>query len=83
MDEQKARIDVDFIKLAKRAADGTTVLRAESDRGCALVAASMLDGTVEMLLRCFFLDERKIVDDLLAPGRPLATFSSRVDTYRA
>jgi len=81
--EPTPTIDVDFIKLAKRAADGTSVLRSESDRGCALVAASMLDATVERLLRCFFLDEEKVVDALLGPGRPLSTFSSRVDTCRA
>ena len=77
------QINVDFIKLAERAADGTAVLRSESDRGCALVAASMLDATLDSLLRCFFLDEKKVVDSLLGQGRPLATFSSRIDACRA
>jgi len=77
------QIDVDFINLAERASQGSHVLRSESDRGCALVAASMLDSTLASVLRCFFIDEDKVVDGLLDQGRPLATFSSRVDTARA
>ncbi|GMU83158.1 MAG: hypothetical protein AMXMBFR47_30290 [Planctomycetota bacterium] len=84
MEEDIGRaVNEDFIRLAKRAADGTEVLRSESDRGCALVGASMLDGTIEYLLRCFFLDEKRAVDGLLARGRPLATFSARIDVCRA
>jgi DNA-binding MltR family transcriptional regulator len=79
----KPQVDTDFIKVAKRAAEGAAVLRSESDRGCVLVAASMLDATIESLLRSFFLDEKKVVNGLLGQGRPLATFSSRVDTCRA
>lgn len=82
-DESKVKIDVDFIKIAKRAAGGYGTLVSESDRGCALVGASMIDGTISCLLRCFFIDEKRAVDGLMAQGRPLSTFSSRIDLCRA
>ena len=57
-------------------------LTPESDRGCALIAAAYVDAQLETLLRSYFVDDSKCVDELLANSKPLGTFSARIDlTY--
>src|SRR6266496_4785038 len=52
---------------------------AESDRGCALMAAAYLDSQLEELIRMSLVADNKAVDELLGVSKPLGTFSSRID----
>jgi DNA-binding MltR family transcriptional regulator len=54
-------------------------LSEETDRGCALMAASYLEQELEQLLRARLVDDQKIVDELFRPDGPLGTFSARID----
>ena len=54
-------------------------LSTESDRGCALFAASYLDGELEALLRQRFVDDKRIADHVLQADGSLGTFSARID----
>ncbi len=57
--------------------------RAETDRGRALVAASLIEEMLEEVLRGFLLENsatKKIFD---APNAPLSTFSAKVSASRA
>jgi DNA-binding MltR family transcriptional regulator len=54
-------------------------LTPESDRGCALHAASYLDGELETLLRARLVDDAKTVQEFFRPDGPLGSFSARID----
>lgn len=49
----------------------------EADRGCVLVAASVLDEGLEQLLRAEMPDDAKLLGDLFRNSGPLATFWAR------
>ena len=49
----------------------------ETDRGCALVGAALLDNQLENTLRSFF-KKNKESEELLSANGPLGTFSSRI-----
>jgi len=51
----------------------------ESDRGAALVAASMLDERLEEILRAFLVDTPTSKDLLLGFNAPLGTFSAKAN----
>ncbi|MDN7419533.1 MltR family transcriptional regulator [Burkholderia dolosa] len=53
-------------------------LFAESDRGCALVAAAYLDDEITKLLRARMVDNKHNTDALLAQGRPIGAFSAKI-----
>lgn len=53
------------------------VLEAETNRGLAMVGAAFLDDAIEKLLRAYFIDDSKKIDDLLGNAGPLASFYSR------
>jgi hypothetical protein len=55
----------------------------ESDRGAALVAASMLDERLEEILRSFFADTPASKDLLSGFNAPLGTFSARASPAMA
>ncbi|MDQ1639640.1 MAG: mannitol operon repressor [Pyrinomonadaceae bacterium] len=58
-------------------ADFTREFNQESDRGAALVAASLLDERLKEILQAFFL-QSKVSDELLnGYNAPVGTFSSR------
>jgi len=50
----------------------------ESDRGCALFAASFIDDALAILLRSSLVSDNKIEQALFNGTAPLATFSSRI-----
>src|ERR1700681_1012641 len=54
-------------------------LRAESDRGCVLVAAAFLDNALEVLIRAALIDDQKALDKLVEYPGPCATFAARSD----
>ncbi len=57
--------------------------KGETDRGRSLVAASLIEEMLEVVLRGFFLDTsatKKLFDD---PNAPLSTFSAKASTSRA
>ena len=54
-------------------------LQDETDRGCALMVASLLDFKLEQLLRSRFVDDKRSSDAMLETGHALGTFSSRID----
>jgi len=51
-------------------------LSAESDRGCALVAAAYLDKELEVALRLFFVE--RIADAMFEFNGPAGTFSAKI-----
>lgn len=53
-------------------------LSAETDRGCALHAASYLDNELGVMLRSYFVDDAKTHTELLEGTGGLATFSARI-----
>lgn len=57
--------------------DVRDLLSSESDRGCALWAAALVDEKFEELLRSVFVEDAKEIDNLLKGLGPLASFSSR------
>jgi DNA-binding MltR family transcriptional regulator len=54
-------------------------LNKETDRGCALMGAAFLDVKLEEMLSCGFVENKKVLEDLMGKNRPLGTFSSRID----
>ncbi len=54
-------------------------LNAESDRGCALMAASFLDQELENIIRRFLVDSDNVFDELFGVSRPIGSFSARID----
>lgn len=54
-------------------------LSPETDRGCALMAASFLDSELGDLLRSYVVDDRSVADEVFGQAKPLGTFSSRID----
>lgn len=54
-------------------------LDAETDRGCALMAAAYLDSELEQVIRLLLVDDKKVASDLLGQSKPIGTFSSRID----
>ena len=52
-------------------------LEAETDRGCALMAAAYLDSQLEELIRASLIADTRATDELLGVSKPLGTFSSR------
>ena len=77
--------DSDDVK--KWAAVFFETIKAESDRGCVLVAAAFLDEALELLLRSKMKSEAKIVkesvDPLLTGIGPLKSFWARTELCRA
>jgi mannitol operon repressor len=58
-------------------------LQTESDRGLALVGASVVDDKLGSTLRSFFVDCKAVPKLVDAASAPLGTFSSRVDVCLA
>lgn len=58
-------------------------LMQESDRGCAIFSAAILEGDLEALLRAFCrkddLSIKKVVDPLFRTYAPFATFSAKIE----
>jgi DNA-binding MltR family transcriptional regulator len=54
-------------------------LNVETDRGCALMAAAFLDSELDRLLRSLLVEDGQIINELLGQGKPIGTFSSRID----
>jgi DNA-binding MltR family transcriptional regulator len=54
-------------------------LQEESPRAAAIMAGALLDAQLRNLLEKYFVDDRKIVNDLLGTDRPLSSFSSRIN----
>jgi DNA-binding MltR family transcriptional regulator len=61
----------------KQLHDFLAAFNAESDRGAALVAASMLDERLQEILSTFFVKSHEASDLLAGFNAPLGTFSSR------
>lgn len=55
----------------------------ESDRGAALIAASLLDERLKGILQAFFLDSKVSYELLNGANAPLGTFSSRISASYA
>jgi DNA-binding MltR family transcriptional regulator len=56
-----------------------TLFTNETDRGCALLAASILDFELSILLQKSFVSNNKVNKKILSISGPLGTFSSRID----
>jgi DNA-binding MltR family transcriptional regulator len=55
------------------------LLGKESDRGCALVAAAFLEDRLEVLLQCFLVENKTVLNRLFGTYGPLGTFSAKID----
>jgi len=76
MKKKKARpIDLSLLEINRDALWNS--LSAESDRGCALIAAAHLDAALGVLLNQFFATPAP--EEFFKGSGPLATFSSRID----
>ena len=64
-------------------ANFTQEFNRESDRGAALVAASLLDEQLRGILQAFFLDSKVSRDLLDVANAPLGTFSARISAAYA
>lgn len=64
--------------LVQEISDFRIALTSESDRGCALFAASYLEKALSDLLYVSFIEDEKIEQDLFDGTAPLSTFSSRI-----
>jgi DNA-binding MltR family transcriptional regulator len=53
-------------------------LRRETDRGAALVGAAFLDDVLQAAIRAVFVDDPKVVNELMGMNRPLNSFASRI-----
>ena len=54
-------------------------LSEETDKGCALMAASFLEHRTLELLKAFLVEDEKVFDILFSHNGPLSSFSSRID----
>lgn len=63
--------------------DFRSALDSETDRGCALMAASYLDDQLKRLLTAFFVDDPKSVQALFEGTGALSSFSSRIEAVYA
>lgn len=53
-------------------------LQNESDRGCCLIASSLLESELEHLLKCKLIGNKKHHDDLFSFNGPIGTFSAKI-----
>jgi hypothetical protein len=54
-------------------------LSAESDRGCALMAAAYLDSELQRLLCKYLVNDEPTQKEIFGNSRPLGSFSSKID----
>lgn len=51
----------------------------ESDRGCILLSVSYLDNQLKKVIKNKLVNNKKIIEEIIETGKPLGTFSSRID----
>ena len=73
-----AEMDIAYKDFIKRGLDFRKVLTEETDRGCALFAASYLEESLGKLLERRLLMSDKVQDDLFGQNAPLGSFSSKI-----
>lgn len=78
MQDDTARIRRIYRRLSHRSQKIRNLLADESDRGCALWAASLLDEKLKDMWRSILAGNKKEVEALLNNMGPLSTFSARV-----
>ncbi len=54
-------------------------LDEETDRGCALLAASHIEARLESLLQAVLVEDKNLLSGMLTGNRPLATLSAKAD----
>jgi DNA-binding MltR family transcriptional regulator len=69
----------DSTAVPKNTAATIFVIMKESERGCALAAASFLEEELGALLKGYFVNDRKYAEMLFGPSGPLDSFSSRIN----
>jgi DNA-binding MltR family transcriptional regulator len=79
MNDDKEQVVTQLLALAKSVAAFRSSLSAETDRGCALMAASYLESQLEQLVKAHLVPGSKVVSALFENSGPLGTFSARVD----
>ncbi len=67
-----------FLERYKKVIEFRRALSVESDRGCALFAASFLDCELENLLKKYLVKDKKIIENTFSYSGALGTFSSRI-----
>lgn len=77
LQEMQQMVPPTAMKLFMEAQAFSDLLEAETDRGCALMAAAYLDDKTRSVISRKLV-ECKEVDDLFSGTRPLATFSARI-----
>ena len=77
--KQPFRRDDDFIRATNAALDGVQTLSSESDRGCVLVGAAMLDEVLRGILLGPLRDDEETLRALFDAGSaPLSSFSAKI-----
>lgn len=83
----KKNIPISPQELEGKSAGFFETIKAESDRGCVLVAAAFLDEALELLLRSNMYNDTKLlkktIDPLFVPVGPLGSLGVKIDLCRA
>lgn len=72
-------IDSNFAKHLLEVEEFKKSISQETDRGCALMVASLLDKKIEDLLKANFVDDSKSTKAILNVSGAISSFSSKID----
>lgn len=72
-------VDPDRVIVLENVIELRDNLSKESDRGLALMAAAYIDDRLEVLLKAYFVDDKKIIKRMFDFTGSLGNFSSRLD----
>jgi len=72
-------MSAEVLQAIKEHSDFLDILRKESDRACALMAAAYLDERLQQAIQARLCAEPKALEALLGNARPLSSFSARID----
>ncbi len=72
------KIDIRHQENVEKVLTFRKTLSIESDRGCALMAASFLENEIESLLKTKLIGNNSLIKELFSFNGPLGTFSSKI-----
>jgi DNA-binding MltR family transcriptional regulator len=74
-------LEDEFSKKVADIAEFHKIFSKETDRGCTLLAASLIDLELTELLKQTFVQNEKILKKIFSPNGPLGTLSSKIDIW--
>jgi DNA-binding MltR family transcriptional regulator len=73
------KVGMSHIEVPKEVVQLRLSLGKETDRGCALLAASYIETALGHLIQSVLLEDKNLIKDMFTGTGPLATFSSRIN----